>query len=555
VRIAYAIERATNALVIIGSVVYNEHNDLHVTFEPSQLERIGAGELRPFVLLGDKALRAWPLMPSDLVSHRPTTTLRAAPKQRAPDRRPQVWEGWPLLERDGALVVALQDYGEPLPTIAAILLRPLVPVDQLGAYEAKQDGFGIGYKDGPSAPAPRVTPIALPDDEDDVTSAELAEAHAEPANNPSPDLDTPAPAETTKVAEPQADPPSQPPEYSAPASGCRHCPPGCDLGCDGAMHCADHCAPVLEALNVGGPDGGVEPEVAGGREGVQPVSDQAGDQRPVLEAGAGPGRSDGLGARRRRGRRPRGDDGAPVAGVPEARPGVGGDPVDGGRAEPAPPVGGDAPSADGSGAGEEPRAPEPAAPARAPGSESVRAGVPDAAPEPPSAGLGKPRRRVKRENKQTDLFAWADAKEAATPAEDDADLPEPKPPLPPGAEACAICGRAVEAARTPGEGRQCARQHYLGSSRVPARIVKSYGPSPAPPLRVRALGTCGLRFVTAGDIFLGERCPTSPETSVWIVAPDGSISEGVSYRLNAGEWESEEPPPTPRRAARGLDDL
>lgn len=108
---------------------------------------------------------------------------------------------------------------------------------------------------------------------------------------------------------------------------------------------------------------------------------------------------------------------------------------------------------------------------------------------------------------------------------------------------CAICGSAME-----DDGEQCTlRRHSQGTSRVPARVVAMHGPS-AGSLRVRATTTGGLRFVNPGDVLDAERCPAQPATSVWIVNADG-----VSYRLNEGEWAPLEAP-KPSRRARSLDD-
>jgi hypothetical protein len=153
-------------------------------------------------------------------------------------------------------------------------------------------------------------------------------------------------------------------------------------------------------------------------------------------------------------------------------------------------------------------------------------------PDPTSAGLGKPRRK-RREDKQLGLFA----------------APETKPKD----ETCGVCGRAMKDTH---EGRRACERGHDGRSKVPLSTIKAYGPS-AGPVRVRALTTCGLRFVTVGDEFDAEWCPErgpdSPKPAVWIVTPEGHESAGVSYRISKGEWETVDPPR--RRRAASLDDL
>jgi len=153
-----------------------------------------------------------------------------------------------------------------------------------------------------------------------------------------------------------------------------------------------------------------------------------------------------------------------------------------------------------------------------PDAEPERA-LPPAEPTNTSAGVPgvAQKRKPRAESPQLGLFS------AAEPA------PRPAPAAAPAR--CSVCGGAY----SPDEEGCAPHAHAGGVSRVPAHVVRAHGPSPGR-IRVRALGTCGLRFVTYGSEFDGDLCPAR-ERSVWIVAPPGDQSEGVSFRLVQGEWE------------------
>lgn len=152
-------------------------------------------------------------------------------------------------------------------------------------------------------------------------------------------------------------------------------------------------------------------------------------------------------------------------------------------------------------------------------------GARPAEPTNTSAGVpGAQKRKPRAESPQLGLFS----------------APAPEPPAPTTAPTrCSVCGGTY----APGEEGCAPHAHAGGASRVPAHVVRAHGPSPGR-IRVRALGTCGLRFVTYGAEFDADLCPAR-ERSVWIVAPPGDQSAGVSFRLVQGEWEPADAVVTP----------
>lgn len=226
------------ALTIMGSANLDAHNALEIEFREGMLEAFVAGAFFPFLLVAPSSLTAWPAMPADLLSHRPVTQLWARGRGKETARRDLVWQGWPLL---ATWVIAVQDYGEPLPDAVVSFIRPLVPLPKLLDYERAASGFLCGFKEGPKRepePPPAVPPSSpslevpavrgLPLVDDDYTDAEVRAAHA-------PGAYTQAMTESFSAAQAEI--------QAAVAESCGRCPPGCGLGCDGAMHCADHCEP------------------------------------------------------------------------------------------------------------------------------------------------------------------------------------------------------------------------------------------------------------------------------------------------------------------------
>ncbi len=158
-KVAYSVERATGALVIVGRVRLEPL--FEVTFDATALGRLVAGELRPFVLAAGSDLRAWPLLPPEVVSEPPTAQLWANLKNKLADHRPLTWVGWPLALVDYAFVLAttgappetnyevvLIEVGDPRPRVDAVLLRPNVPLEKMLAHELTHDGFKVGYRSG-----------------------------------------------------------------------------------------------------------------------------------------------------------------------------------------------------------------------------------------------------------------------------------------------------------------------------------------------------------------------------------------------------------------------
>jgi len=111
--------RHDGELVPLGGVKLDA-NGIALTFAEGALARF-VEELRPFLLLARSDLRAWPELPGDLLEWKPEAVVWANPCGVRKDRRPLVWEGWPL------------EWGA--------LLRPKVDPAQLAKYEPKQSGF------------------------------------------------------------------------------------------------------------------------------------------------------------------------------------------------------------------------------------------------------------------------------------------------------------------------------------------------------------------------------------------------------------------------------
>jgi len=119
-RLLFGIRRnAPNELVPVGKVKLDT-NMIDLDFVDGALARF-AEELRPILLLAAASLRAWPLVPPDLLEWKPEACVWANPRGVLKDRRPLVWEGWPL------------EWGA--------LLRPSVPPEKLAGFASKQSGF------------------------------------------------------------------------------------------------------------------------------------------------------------------------------------------------------------------------------------------------------------------------------------------------------------------------------------------------------------------------------------------------------------------------------
>lgn len=555
-KIAYAVARATGALEPIGTAGCDVHNNVWVEFDLAQLARVEKGEFRPFVLVGPSKLAAWPTLPADLVQHEPKTKLWSEFRGELPVKRPQTWVGWPLF--GDPLVVAEFSQGEPEPIATMLLLRPLVPIETLTKHELVHDGFLLGFREGPNPNAASLPPFrsepAMP--ASGAYTQEMTEAFSEAQAAIAVALADDDEGDDSELAAVHDDPPvRRVPVTPAPMCDCGRAPltslveqdcAKCDLciraetelrnrleaepgnpGPESIGSTLEDAAQRYRKKKKGAADGMDETGRAGSESaGALPAGDAS--ERPARAPRkrrvSSDADSDGNVGNRRKGRRVAGDGAAAPGDVPG-----GGAPVGTGGADDA-----------GAGAA----VPASALEGGAGGAGEAAAGV------APSAGLeaddpaklerrARAVRRREREGAQGSLFAMG----------------EPKPLTPPPARVCMICGSPMATHVENGHviDEACSdREHYRGISRVPLHTAAKYGPSSGA-LRVRAITNGGLRFVEPGMEFDAERCPERPLTDVWIVCPAG-VSKGVSYRLNAGEWEPVAPA-APRRRSRSLDDL
>lgn len=120
--IVYGVSKERDVLVVAGKAS-RDGNSIKITWAAPTVEFIARSELRAFAIVSDKPLQYFPDIPPDIAQRPVETSIWAAPKGKRPNRRPQVWEGWPIAGRK------------------VLLLRPRVPVERLTDFELKQDGF------------------------------------------------------------------------------------------------------------------------------------------------------------------------------------------------------------------------------------------------------------------------------------------------------------------------------------------------------------------------------------------------------------------------------